>query len=146
MKTLKIFLLCFIAVFAINTVNAKNSVFKQDETETICGPWQYVPCTGDYMCGELTWQAMYTNHGVIYKLRNGSIKGYTDGWGQFPSGNVYEVSEMYRGDYNGTSNTHLLLFRFNGKLVAEVHATWHQNVDKDGNIKVEFEWVTVNCK
>jgi hypothetical protein len=144
-KTLKIFLLCFIAFLATNTVNAQNSVFKQDETETICGPDQYVPCTNDYVCGELTWQAMYTNHGIIYKLKNGSIRGYANPDGTVFSGNVYEVTEKWCGDYIGTSVTHLLLFRLNGKLIAEVHVSWHQNIDKDGNIKLLFEWSKINC-
>ena len=119
MKTLKIFLLCFIAVFTLNTVNAQNRVVKAPDPFLVQGPDQFVPCTGDYLYGLLTFEAMYMKNNIIYKLKNGSIQGYKEPDGNGALGNLYEVSEINPGFEFHMANR--LLFRLNGKLIAVFH-------------------------
>ena len=143
MKTLKIILLCFIAALAVNTVKAQNSVIKEDIPVSFCGPDQYIPCTGDYMCGTVTAHLITTNNNSILRFKNEVVAGYKDPEGQEPSGNYYEITEVYPG-INSMENH--LLFRVNGKLIAEAFIHWHMTTNANGDITAVIDKGVINCK
>jgi hypothetical protein len=142
MKTLKIFLLCFIAVFAINTVNAQNRVIKEEITEALYPP-QFLSCTGEYYAGDITFELMQMSHNLIIKFKRAAVLGYKDAAGTIPSGNVYEISEINPGL---SFSENIVIWRLNGKVVAEYHFSWHITYNANGDITQEHTLEKTNCK
>ena len=150
MKTLKFFIvLCFIAAFAANNVNAQNKVIKQQFTFTI-GPW-YCPCTDEYLIGDLTFDFMIMSHNEIARLRDGIMYGYDENGIQ--SGNVYECSQLSPGTYSEESPSGIkwyvntVLWRLDGKLISEAHYDYRFVINgKDVIIFERGETVKWNCK
>jgi hypothetical protein len=144
MKTLKFVLLCFIVVFAIGTVKAQNSVIKEDVVLFICGESQKVPCTGDYICGSATFQFMFMKKNWIIKGKDSDspMIGYHNPDGTDPSGNVYEISQVSPGLNNYVNH---VLYRLNGKLVAELQVVWRITTNANGDVTAVVDKFMVNC-
>jgi hypothetical protein len=147
MKTKTFFLLCFIAAFAINTVNAQNRVIKTDEPYLICGEGQFVPCTGDYMCGWLTFQVMNMKNQWIVKIKNATIKGYIDPNGEVESGKVYEITQVANGKLESSEDEwhNHISYRMNGKLIGEVTFTYRVNINANGDVTAVIDHWVSNC-
>lgn len=141
MKTFKILLLLCIAVFAINTMKAQSPAIKGVVTQNIGGI--YLPCTGDYLWGDVTIEFVQTQKNGIWKLRNATVVGYLDAAGHIPSGNVYEYSQTFPG-WDFLVNT--AQFRLNGKLVAVFKFQMMTTVNANGDVthdKFTFNFI---CK
>jgi len=152
MKTLKFFVvLCFIAAFAANNVNAQNRVLKQEVPIEIAG-YIYCPCTGDYLYGTLIFDFITSSHNDISRLRDGILYGY-DETGTIPSGNVYEVSQISPGTYTEESPTgykwyeNTTIYRLDGKIIALAHYNYHFVVNGKGEIILDRGEISKwNCK
>jgi len=138
MKTLKFFIvLCFIAAFTINTVKAQNPVKKAEYTASLNG--QYFECLGEYLGGDMVFESMEMSHNYIVKLKKGTILGYKDEYGQEPSGNVYEVSQV-APCWPFVENT--IHIRLNGRLVSVLRISIHTTTNANGDTTAEiFNWV-----
>jgi len=142
MKTFKILLLLCIAVFAVNTMKAQSPAIKGVVTQNLGG--FYLPCTGDYLWGDVTIEFVQTQKNGIYKLRNATVLGYLDEAGTKPSGNVYESSQTFPGWGDFLVNT--AQFRLNGKLVAVFKFQMMTTVNANGDVthdKFTFNFI---CK
>jgi hypothetical protein len=145
MKTLKIFgLLCFIAAFAVNNINAQNGV---DKTEFMFSlGCQSLPCLDDYLSGDVVVESMLMKNNMIQKIKKATVLGYEDESCTIPSGNVYEISQIATGFYGSSSWESTLHCRLNGKPVFEIHFVFHMTTDANGHIIVKLDKTMVNCK
>jgi hypothetical protein len=141
MKTLKFFIvLCFIATFTVNPIKAQNRVVKTEFTLNVDG--MTFPCLDDYLGGDIVFESMNMSHNWIMKLKKATILGYLDAGGTIPSGNVYEVSQVAPGLSFSEWN---LQFRLNGKLIAEIHMSWHMTINANGDITAVIDNTVANC-
>jgi len=141
MKTLKIILVCFITSLAVTTATAQNAVVKTEFTGSVNG--QYYDCLGEYIGGDLTFDVMLMSHNFIGKFKKGTVLGYLDANGQFPSGKEYEVSQVLTGS---DFNQNILLFRLNGKIVLEMHMTFRIITNANGDVTATIDKTIANCK
>jgi hypothetical protein len=148
MKTIKmLILLCFIASFAVNNVNAQNGVFKTEETYSICNPLNPPLCsTGDYLCGNVTYEEFYTKQGWVEKVRDGILKGYTDATFSTWTGRDYVLSQVDAGQNNRLQGELTATVRFEGKVVAIQHLSFHRTINANGTITVDFFKFWFDCK
>ena len=148
MKTLKILIvLCFIAAFAVNNVNAQNGVVKTEETYSLCNPLNPPLCsTGDYLCGDVTYEEFYTKQGWVEKVRNGILKGYTDATFTTLTGREYELSQVDAGQNNRLQGELTLSIRFEGKVVGLQHLSFHRTTNANGTVTVDFFKFWMECK
>jgi hypothetical protein len=143
MKTLKVIMLCFIAIFVINTGKAQNSVVKEDFLFDVCGSDGYIPCTGDYVCGTYNVHFMTAHNNEIWKVDDAVLVGYKDQLAQEPSGNIYEISQIWIGIHS--SECHFL-FRLNGKLIGESLYKFHIIRNANGDLTAYIDKAVINCK
>lgn len=141
MKTLKIFMLCMVAACAISSARAQNPVIKEDLTFNVNG--QYYDCLGEYIGGDIVFELMYMSHNVVGKLKKGTILGYSDANGAFPSGNIYEVSQVING---AEFNENALQFRLNGKIVLIMHVSYRVITNANGDVTATIDKTMTNCK
>ncbi len=142
MKTIKHLLLLSIAVLAVNAIQAGSPVVKEVVTQNMGG--FYLPCTGDYLWGDVTIEIIQTQKNGIWKMRNCTVYGYLDAAGTIPSGNVYESSQTFPGWDLFLENT--AQFRLNGKLVAVFKFHMMTTVNANGDVthdKFTFNFI---CK
>ena len=140
MKTKTFFLLCLFLGIGLTQLNAQseNSVQKFDWFGNLGGV--YLPCTGEYLWGDLAFENMVSSHNIIVKLRNATVIAVDEFGNQT---NTYEFSQTYPGLYFG-ENTGTV--RLNGKVIAEFHVSYHTTTNANGDIVVDRFIVTFNCK
>jgi hypothetical protein len=126
-----------------NNLNAQDprSVIKIDVTTNLGG--QYLPCTGDYLWGDVSGELMIMWN--IYKVQFKKVVVIgTDAYG-VPTGNVYELSQNWISMIgNDLENTATL--KLNGQVVAVFHMSYHTTTNANGEIVVDKSELWFNCK
>jgi len=142
MKTFRLILLLSIAAFTLSTMQAASPAVKEVITANVGG--FYLPCTGDYLWGEVTIEIIQAQKNGIWKMRNATVLGYLDQAGTIPSGNVYETSQTFPGMDFFMENT--AQFRLNGKVVAIFKFQMMSPVNANGEITHEKFTFNFICK
>jgi hypothetical protein len=134
MKTLTIFIvLCFFTAFVSNTSNGQSRVTKNIiAAQTF---YQYIPCTGDYLKGEISATEWDMAHHFVYRIRNASWPGYKDEACTIPSGNVYELSQTMTGWDNGENTA---TFKLDGKNIANFKFMIRTITNANGEVTAEI--------
>ena len=120
----------------------QNSVVKEDFPFDFCGSNFYVPCTGDYLCGIVNVHFMITNNNEIWKVDDAVLVGYKDQLGQEPSGNIYEMTQVWIGIHSSECR---FLFRLNGKLIGVSFYNFHIITNANGDVTAFIDKAVINC-
>ncbi len=142
MKTLKMLaLLGIVAAFTVINAKAQSGVIKGDFVfEVVDQPW---PCVNDVVSGNITGEYMIMPH--LYMMRN--FKDELTGI----SGNVYEITQNWRGNPFTPGNENAITFgsnvevRLDGKLVVQTHWTYHLTINANGEVTVELDNAFDHC-
>jgi hypothetical protein len=128
-------------VISANSIKAQNGVIKVEVTENIGG--YILPCTGEYLWGDVDILFLYTKNNWIALIKNANVYGYKDAAGTEPTGNVYELSQTVPGltfmENTGT-------FKLNGKVIAVFHFDYHITINANGVVTQEHSTFRTDCK
>ena len=139
MKTLRfLIVLCFIATFAMNNVNAQNGVIKIEFYGNISG--QAIYCTGDIMApgSYVPIEIMTMQNNMHVKIRDAIVIG-------LPSGKEYELFQV-KCDMEGSNFVNHLEVRCDGKLVGRLVTVCHTTINANGEVTVSFWDKKFICK
>jgi len=133
MKTKAFVFLCLFLGIGLTRLSAQLKVVKTVDVQNVCN--FYIPCTGDYLCGDMTVEIFQMANNSIYKLKKMTSLGYIDEACTIPSGRVYESSQTFTG-LDNMENT--AIFRCNGKNIGTFKFMMRTNTNANGEVKVEI--------
>lgn len=133
MKTKLILFLCLFMGIGMTQLSAQMKVLKTVEVQNACN--FYIPCTGDYICGDMTIEIYKMANNSIYRFKKMESLGYTDEACTIPSGRVYDSSQTFTG-LDNMENT--AIFRCDGKNIGTFKFMWRTNANANGEVKVEI--------
>jgi hypothetical protein len=129
MKTKTLLLLCFIAAFTVNKVNAQNGVIKDEFTANI--EELYLPCTGDYLRGTIAVPYKIMPHLFLQQPKDGVLTG--------ESGKTYEVWQIIVNSTSKSDNwVSTGIIRLDGKIVARFKWQYHTTINANGVVTAEI--------
>jgi len=143
MKTKTLLLLCFIAAFSVNPVNAQKGVDKEEFTNPVAFTLE---CTGDFIYGEVVYLVFFTPQGWVEKVRKATLIGYEDASLAVPTDRVYELSQCDNGKMDGTRGVLTAIIKLEGKIIAINHRSWQITTNANGKVTVDFLKDWWECK
>jgi hypothetical protein len=141
MKTKIFIMICLFVPFAANNVMAQNKVEKFETIVNMGG--QVLPCTGDYLWGDVILENMVMSHNWIAKVRDATYKGYLDEAGTIESGRVYELLQTAPG-LSFIESTAVM--KVEGRVIAVMHLTYHTTTNANGDVVVDKYVIKWECK
>lgn len=140
MKTKAFLFLCLFLGIGLTQLSAQMKVLKTTEVQNACN--FYIPCTGDYICGDITIEIYQMANNSVYRFKKMESLGYTDEACTIPSGKVYQSSETFIGLEN-MENT--AIFRCDGKNIGTFKFMMRTNTNANGEVKVEIFRLNFIC-